>query len=95
MAENDEVIPEGVTEIEVPPLTDENNGVTTGVDYPATAAMRIDLAMSKIQQYAAMKDFDDDFAALYTAWVTYFKAIKPLNAAGDFEGVFNIELPQE
>ena len=67
----------------------------SGVNFPLTAKMRIDLAMSQIQKYSALADFDDDADALRKKWGTYYKAIKPLFAEEKFEEIFNIALPEQ
>lgn len=69
------------------------DAVTSGVDYKTTANMRMQLAMSQVQKYAAMADFDDDADALRKEWGAYYKAIKPLVAEESYEEVFKITLP--
>lgn len=69
------------------------DAVKSSVDYETTARMRIQLAMSQVQKYAAMADFDDDADTLRKEWGAYYKAIKPLVAEESYEEVFKITLP--
>lgn len=84
---------EALLEIDGEPQEINPDAVTSGVNYEATADMRMQLAMSEIQKYAAMADFDDDADALRKEWGAYYKAIKPLVAEGKYEEVFKITLP--
>jgi|GEM_PF-4326810 len=67
----------------------------SGVNFPLTAKMRIDLAMTQIQKYTALADFDDDADALRKQWGAYYKAIKTLYAEEEFEDLFNVALPDQ
>lgn len=68
--------------------------INTQVDFEATAKMRIDLAMSKIQQYSSMAIFDKSYSEKAKAWFEYFSEIKALYDAGEFESVFGMEMPE-
>lgn len=70
------------------------DSITTQVDFENTAKMRIDLAMSKIQQYSSMATFDDSFKKTASAWYVYYTTIKSLEDAGKHEEVFEIEIPE-
>lgn len=67
----------------------------SSIDYVVTAQMRMDLAMSQIQKYTSLADFDDEAETLRKAWGVYYKEIKPLFATEKYEDVFNIPMPEQ
>lgn len=68
--------------------------VTTQVNFQETADMRIDLAMSKIQQYSSMAIFDKSHSEKAKVWFEYFSKVKEMYEAGEFEGVFGVDIPE-
>lgn len=78
-------------------VTNEDGEIvfSSEIDFAVTAQMRLQLAMSEIQKYAALADFDDDADALRKEWGAYYKTIKPLVAADKYEEAFNIALPEQ
>lgn len=70
-----------------------NSGVTFGVDYPKTAEMRLQLAITKIQESNAMAGFIEESRAKLVEWQNYYSSIKPLIDTADYEGVFNVPVP--
>ncbi|PEI02627.1 hypothetical protein CRM79_05020 [Pantoea agglomerans] len=87
-------------DVELPTNTNDEISVDNGsfqssIDYPVTAQMRLDLAMSQIQKYASLADFDDEAEALRKEWGAYYKVIKPLIAEGKYEDLFNVALPEQ
>jgi hypothetical protein len=60
-------------DVEMPTNTNDeipvdNGSFQSSIDYAVTAQMRIDLAMSQIQKFTALADFDDDAEALRKKW---------------------------
>jgi len=76
-------------------VTNENGEIvfSSGIDFAVTAQMRLQLAMSEIQKYAALADFDDEADAIRKEWGAYYKIIKPLVSAEQYEEACNIDLP--
>ncbi|MFP1891103.1 hypothetical protein ACLEEJ_00120 [Lonsdalea quercina] len=70
-----------------------NESIITQVDFEATSKMRIDLAMSKIQQYSSMSVFDESFKNIASSWYDYYTKIKELADEGKYEEVFNVTMP--
>lgn len=74
-------------------MTTNTSDVYHWVNYPQTASIRLSNAMSTMQQLSFIATFDSSVQARLDAWVSYYKAIKPLYDAEDYEAVFHIALP--
>ncbi|MFP1897252.1 hypothetical protein ACLEDI_00930 [Lonsdalea quercina] len=72
-----------------------NESIITQVDFEATSKMRIELAMSKIQQYSSMANFDDTFKEAASSWYAYYTTIKALADEGKYEEVFDVTIPDD
>lgn len=70
-----------------------NSSVIFGVDYHKTAEMRLQLAITKIQESNAMASFIEESRAKLVEWQNYYSSIKPLIDIADYEGVFNVPVP--
>lgn len=73
----------------------DNRSFQSSIDYAVTAQMRLELAMTQIQKYASLADFDDEAETQRKEWGAYYKAIKPLLAEGKYEDLFNVSLPEQ
>lgn len=73
--------------------TKDFGGLTIGIDYESTAKMRLSLAMTNIQKYSALSDFDDGASSLRASWAAYYKKIIQFVAEEKYEEVFSVTLP--
>lgn len=84
--------PEAVFDSGDIPINDD--AIITSINFEDSSKMRIELAMSRIQQYSAMAVVDPAFKAKYDAWVGYYNSIKDLSATSSYEELYGIQLPE-
>lgn len=75
-------------------MTTSTSGVHHWVNYHQTASIRLRNAMTTLQQLSFIATFDITVQERLDAWVSYYKAIKPLYDAEDYEAVFHTTIPQ-
>lgn len=70
-----------------------NDAIIYSVDYAKTSEMRLQRAITKIQESNAMAGFIEESRAKLVEWQNYYSSIKPLIDTADYEGVFNVPVP--
>ncbi|SUX81649.1 Uncharacterised protein [Citrobacter youngae] len=76
-------------------ISQENmiSGVVFNVDYERSMKMRLELAISSIQRFSALAEFDAQASNRLAKWSEYYSAINPEMMNGNYEGAYKIELP--
>ena len=85
-----------MTDTNIRNLSDDMNdisGVVFAIDYKKSMEMRLELAMSSIQKFKALAEFDSQASIRLAEWGRYYSTINPEMTSGNYEGAYKIELP--